>query len=142
LTYDPHAPRAKPRRIGIFSSQPTFAKVDKRTHEYAYMAFVRRDLTEHIGEPSVTQKMLIERAAILSLRLAKLDAKILDDAPFTQHDTNYMIAWQNALTRVLVALGIHGQAARPPTALGTGGSTTSIADYYQRALAASQQAAE
>jgi hypothetical protein len=119
-------------KIGVYSSAPVLRKLDKRTREAGFMAWVRHDLTTHIGTPSVTQKMLIDRAAVLSLRLAKLDAKIIDDAPFTQHDTNYMIAWQNALTRVLVALGVHGEASR---------STTSIADYYQRALAATQQAA-
>jgi hypothetical protein len=50
--------------------------------------------------------MLIERAAVLTLRLAKLDDKIVNETgPLTLHDTNYVIAWQNALTRCLKALG-------------------------------------
>jgi hypothetical protein len=96
-------------KIGVYSRPPAFAKLDKRTREAGFMAWVRHDLTEHIGgNPSVTQRMLIDRAAILSLRLAKLDQKIIADESFTLHDNNHAIAWSNALTRVLVALGVHG----------------------------------
>jgi hypothetical protein len=60
--------------------------------------------------------MLIERAAVLTLRLAKLDSKIINETgPITLHDTNFIIAWQNSLTRVLVALGVHAAAAPVPT---------------------------
>ena len=73
---------------------------------------VRRDLLQHIGgKPTVVQRMLIDRAAVLSLRLALLDEKIIADHPLTEHDTNHIIAWQNALTRVLVALGVGADAA-------------------------------
>jgi hypothetical protein len=74
---------------------------------------VRRDLTRHIGgHPTVVQRMLIERASILTLRLAKLDDKIINETgPLTLHDTNYVIAWQNSLTRILVALGVNAAAA-------------------------------
>jgi hypothetical protein len=72
------------------------------------MARVRRDLTDHIGgNPTVVQRVLIERAAVLTLRLAKLDDKVAGEpGNITIHDTNFVIAWQNALTRILVALDI------------------------------------
>jgi hypothetical protein len=72
------------------------------------MARVRRDLTAQIGgEPTAIQRLLIQRAAMLTLRLAKLDDKIVGETGnLTLHDTNFVIAWQNALTRVLVALDI------------------------------------
>jgi hypothetical protein len=80
------------------------------------MAWVRADLTAHVGgNPSYTQKLLIDRAAVLSLRLAKLDAKIVADDGLTLHDNNHAIAWSNALTRVLVALGVQPAAAKPTT---------------------------
>jgi hypothetical protein len=33
----------------------------------------------------------------------------------TLHDTNYVIAWQNALTKVLKAIGVNAAAAPAPT---------------------------
>jgi hypothetical protein len=61
--------------------------------------------------------MLIARACMLSLRLAQIDRKILTEAEFTEIDNNATIAWSNALTRTLVALGVHPEAARSgPTA--------------------------
>jgi hypothetical protein len=78
------------------------------------MARVRRDLTRYVGKPTVVQRMLIERAAVLILRLAKLDDKIINESgPLTLHDTNYVIAWQNALTRVLIALGVDQAVVQP-----------------------------
>jgi len=77
------------------------------------MRAVREDLLEHIGgKPTVVERMLIERASILTLRLAKLDQKIVADRHFTEHDNNHAIAWTNALTRVLVALGVHADAVQ------------------------------
>ena len=77
------------------------------------MRAVREDLLEHIGgKPTVVERMLIERASILTLRLAKLDQKIVADRHFTEHDNNHAIAWTNALTRVLVALRVHADAVQ------------------------------
>ena len=53
-------------RIGVYSRQPALRKLDKRTREAGYMAWVRADLIAHVGgNPTVVQKMLIDRAAIL-----------------------------------------------------------------------------
>ena len=43
------------------------------------------------------------------------DGKIIEDR-LTQLDNCQLIAWQNALTRTLVALGVNGEASRglPP----------------------------
>jgi hypothetical protein len=101
------------RRIGAYSWSTTLAKVDGRTKVGMMLREVRRDLLKHVGgKPTVVQRMLIDRAAVLTLRLALLDEKIIADHPLTEHDTNHIIAWQNALTRVLNALGV-GAAAAP-----------------------------
>jgi hypothetical protein len=79
------------------------------------MPAIREELLEHIGgEPTVTQRILIERAAILTLRLAKIDQKIVDDQPFALIDNNSPIAWQNALTQVCVTLGGTRGLHQPP----------------------------
>jgi hypothetical protein len=57
---------------------------------------------------------LIDRAAILSLRLAQIDRRIIQEETMTILDNSQTVAWQNALTRVLVALGVKkDQITRP-----------------------------
>jgi hypothetical protein len=77
------------------------------------MARVRDDLLAYVGpNPTPVERMLIERAAVLSLRLAQIDRKIFEEADFTVTDNHCTIAWQNALTRCLVALRMPAEAAR------------------------------
>jgi hypothetical protein len=101
----------KTRSIGPYSHPVSLAKLDGRTREATFLGRVRAELTEHVGKPSVVQRMLINRAAVLSLRLAMLDQKIIRDQALTEHDNNHIVAWQNALTRILVALGVRAEAA-------------------------------
>jgi hypothetical protein len=90
------------------------------------MRRVRAELTEHVGgHPSVTERMLIERATMLSLRVAQIDAKILSDEVLTLHDNQHALAWINALRRTLVDLGL---AARTP---GTS-VTASLSDWVTK----------
>lgn len=82
------------------------------------MRQVRAELLEHVGgRPTATQRMLIDRAALLTLRLAQIDRRIFADQDLTILDNNQTVAWQNALTRVLVALGVHQEAAREAPSL-------------------------
>jgi hypothetical protein len=103
--------------MGAYSRRFTLAKADGKTREAWLIRRVQEDLIAHVGgKPNTVQRMLIERAAVLTLRLAKLDAKIVNETgPLTLHDTNYVIAWQNALTRCLVALGVNPAAAPRPS---------------------------
>lgn len=118
LSKTKYRPKAHP--IGAHSRPHSLAKLDGRRKEAWLMRRVREELTEHVGgHPTITQRLLIERAAVLILRLAKIDQKIVDDRPFTLIDNNSTIAWQNALTRCLVALGVHQDAARAGSSLGS-----------------------
>jgi hypothetical protein len=63
--------RAKGDCLGVYSCNTSLVEVDKRSREYRLMRQVRKDLTAHIGgSPNAAQRMLIERAVILSLRVA------------------------------------------------------------------------
>jgi hypothetical protein len=76
------------------------------------MRLVRDELIRHVGgSPSFTQRLLIERAVILSLRVAQIDKRILAGEALTTHDSNYALAWNNSLRRTLVALGLGPTAA-------------------------------
>lgn len=110
--------RVKGQGVGVYSCPTTLLRLDKRSREGRLIRQVRADLTAHIGgKASVVQRMLIERAALLSLRLAKLDQKIADGALFTETDNNTYLAWSNSLVRTLSALGAQPQATQQPPSL-------------------------
>jgi len=106
----------KTRRIGPYSNPGSLAKLDGRTREAALMRRVRADLVAHVGgSPNAAQRLLIERAVILSLRVAQIDARILAGGVLTAHDNDHAIAWHNALRRTIAALGLEPAAAPQPT---------------------------
>ena len=77
---------------------------------------MRAELTAHCGgNPSFPQAMLIERAAVLALRIAQIEAKMLAGEALTLHDNNHAIAWHNAYRRTLTAIGLEPAAAKAPT---------------------------
>jgi hypothetical protein len=103
-------------KIGTYSRKFGLVKLDGRTKESQLMRRVRDELTRHVGgNPSVTQRLLIDRAVIFSLRVSQIDRKILAGEPLTLHDTNHAIAWNNALRRTLVALGVEPHATSGKT---------------------------
>jgi hypothetical protein len=100
-------------KIGPHSRSHMLGRVDGRTSSGKLMAAVHAELLEHVGpHPTPVQRMLIQRACVLSLRLAQIDRKIFEEQEFTVIDNNQAVAWQNAMTRCLVALGVRYQAAR------------------------------
>jgi hypothetical protein len=108
----------KSRSIGLYSRPHTLAKLDGRTKEATLMRQVRKELIAHVGgSPNAVQRALIERAVMLSLKVAQIDAKMLAGGPLTVHDSNYALAWNNSLRRTLVALGIESAAQKPPSFL-------------------------
>jgi hypothetical protein len=111
--------RHKPRRrrteysprIGPYSRLPAIVEIDQRTKEAQLMRRVRDELTAHVGgNPSATERILIERAVMLSLRCAQLDIKIMSGEVLTQHDNSHALAWNNGLRRCLVDLGLQARA--------------------------------
>lgn len=84
-------------------------RIDGRSREAALLRRVRAELTAHVGgQPTATQASLIERAAILRLRLARLD---LDLAAGRVVDDDLHLRLSNSLSRLLKRLG---PPAAPP----------------------------
>jgi hypothetical protein len=102
-------------RIGPYSKPCVLAKIDQRTKEARLLRETRASLAARVGNPSVVQAALIERAAWLTLRLAQLDAKMTEGGAFSDHDNRAYMAWSNGLTRTLARLGMQPAAARQPT---------------------------
>ena len=108
--------QGKARDIGPYSKPHVLAKLDRRTREARHLESVRADLTAHLGgNPSATQRRLIERAAWLSLRVAMLDAAMAESGVMTDHDSRTYLAWSNSLSRVLAHLGLKGSEPKMPT---------------------------
>lgn len=96
-------------RLGPYSKQSTLAKTDGRTREARLVASLRRELIAHVGgSPTVTQRILIDQACQLKLRLAMMDRGDVGDGPFTmteQRQVQYL-AWCGTLERTLTRLGL------------------------------------
>ena len=82
------------------------ATLDRRTRAGRVMATVVRELTEHLGDASAPQRLLIQSAALKATRLALLSEQILaDDAPSSGSD-GHALAWLNSLRLDLQAIGL------------------------------------
>lgn len=106
-----HKPRrtrtAFTRQLGPYSRFHAIAEIDQRTKEAQLMCRVRDELTAHVGgRPSAVERLLIERATMLSLRVAQIDIKIMAGEVLTLHDNQHALSWNNALRRTLSELGL------------------------------------
>ena len=98
------------RKLSPYFQPSTLAKLDGRTRESRLMRRLRADLAAHVGgQPSATQRMLIERSVQLSLQIALMEAK----PTLTDHDGRQYITWTNALTRLMRQLGMKGAEQQP-----------------------------
>ncbi len=87
--------------------------MDGRTRESRLLRDIRKDLIAHCGgSPSTTQRVLIDRAARLTLQVALMDEKQADGG-LTERDGTQYLAWTNTLTRLMRQLGLKGAAERP-----------------------------
>ena len=77
------------------------------------MQQIRAELSAHVGQPSAVQRMLIERAATLSLQIETLDRRMFEGGQLSEHDSRVYLAWSNTLTRTLKVLGLSATCAVP-----------------------------
>jgi hypothetical protein len=100
------------------------AELDGRTREATLMRRVRAELTAHCGGAlNAVQRALIERAAILSIRVAQVDAKIIAGEALMLHVSNFALAWNKALRRTVAALSLEHGAAKPSDPMALSGAT-------------------
>ena len=101
--------------IGPYSRPESLANISGRTREGRIVRGVRAELTAHLGgRPSATQRVLIERAAMLTLRIALMDARATRGG-MSERDGREYLAWTNTLTRLMRQLGLKGVAQQPRT---------------------------
>ena len=80
------------------------------------MARVRRELTEHLGgNPTAPQRILIDRAAALSLRIHLMDRESARSGEMSERNGRQYLAWHNSLTRLLRQIGPPASVNPPVT---------------------------
>jgi hypothetical protein len=101
-------------KIRTFTNATVLAKMDGRTKEARLVRETRANLIAHLGgNPSATQRQLVERVVQLTLRVAAMDRKFAETGAHTLHDTNQYLAWSNSLERALRHLGLNPVAPKP-----------------------------
>ena len=91
------------------------ARVPSRDGRSADAVLLRRTkaaLTAHVGgKPSATQRALIDRASQLTLHVARMDAKAMEEGCLSDHASRVYLAWSNSLARTLALLGMDAAKA-------------------------------
>ena len=111
--------RARPyrgaKRVGVHSRRIGLGDIDGRLREARLMREITEELTAHCGgDPSAVQRRLIQRAAILHLRLALMDEQTEPDGTMTEKHAREYLCWNNAYVRTLRTLGLKGAPVRAP----------------------------
>ena len=101
-------------RLGPHSRLSKLALADGRVAEMRLLKKFKRELTTYFGgQPDALMSRLIERAAHLQLRLHLFDIQALTDGELSERNGRQYLAFNNSLTRTLVALA---KFAQPPEA--------------------------
>lgn len=95
------------QRIGPHSRPHKLQVIDGRSAEARRMKAIRAELVEHVGgNPSTAQRLLIDRVAMLLLRMELMDREALAGSPMTDIDQRAYLGWNNAVSRALRHLGL------------------------------------
>jgi len=112
--------KSKVKHIGPHSrvfGRGAVGKLDGRSREGRYLRAVEAELLEHVGPAAtVTQRILVGRAARAMLRLELFDEKMSAGKELTTQDGHVYGALNNALRLCLRELGLKGKApAKAPS---------------------------
>ncbi len=103
------------RRIDVQARPLRWTKNGRSREGQLYRA-VRAELIAHCGgAPSIAERTIINRLAMMQLHLAHLDESMFRDGGLSPHATREYLAWCNSVAKLLRQLGLKGAAERPPT---------------------------
>jgi|SRR5580700_10642391 hypothetical protein len=101
--------------LGAYSREIVLARPDMRSKEGRLLKQVRTELTRQLGgRLTPAQVAMVERCAMLQLRCAVLDGKLLNGT-FSEYDGKTYLAFSNSLARALKMLGLKATAAKGPS---------------------------
>jgi hypothetical protein len=108
------------RRVGPYSRTlrrgAIGATIDGRSTIGRYVRDLEAQLVAHCGgHPSITQRLLIDRAIKTTVQLAALDEKLAAGAGWTDHDSRTHGGLINRQRLLLRELGLKAAAAPAPT---------------------------
>lgn len=99
------------RNSRLFTRGP----IDGRSREGRYLGRIRQELVRHLGgNPSPVERQIIDRVAMLQLKLAQLDEKATSGG-LSEFELRAYTSLSSGLHRSLRALGIKGAPAKAPT---------------------------
>ena len=78
--------------------------LDQRRAEAKLMKEEREELSAACGDPTPLQRKLIERAALLKLRLHLMDKASMEDPVLSERNSRYYLAWSNSYNRCLAQI--------------------------------------
>jgi hypothetical protein len=88
---------------------------DGRSAEGRFVRALEAELVQHVGgDPTITQRLLIDRLIKIQLQLAAFDAK-LASGKWTGHDQRTYGGLLNAFRLTARELGLKATAAKPPS---------------------------
>jgi hypothetical protein len=94
------------KKPGPFSRDQAIVDLDRRTRAGRVMKGVIRELNAHIGDAMAPQRLIIQSAALKSVRLALLSDQLLNGEPPSEGSDHHALAWLNSLRLDLQALGL------------------------------------
>ena len=94
------------KKPGPFSRDQALANPDRRTRAGRVMRTVTEELMAHLGDASAPQRLLVQSAALKSVRLALLTDLLLDGTNISEGSDHHALAWLNSLRLDLQALGL------------------------------------
>lgn len=96
--------------------RPLGTALNAHSRDYKVLVKARRDLAASIGtELTPVQALLVEQAAQLRLRLVQADNQVVAGQPMTAVESKHYCALSNAMTRVLLRLGLDEKAQKKPS---------------------------
>ena len=93
------------RRLNLWSKRG-FAELDGRLAEAYEERRIIADLSRHVGQPTIPQKILIKRSARLLVMLSVLERRMIELAELGDLGSRQMVALHNALRLSLQAIGL------------------------------------
>lgn len=106
-------PRFAKRRLSMWSRRPLTA-IDGRTLEARREKEVVAELVAHVGgHPSAVQKILIARAARLTVVIELLERQVVEHGEVADLAGRQILAWVGTLSRILKLLGVERPQQMP-----------------------------
>jgi hypothetical protein len=119
MTIMPELAAPLPKRTRAIDPQMRPIRWANKGHSREARLFraLRTELVAHVGgKPTAAERAIIDRCAILQTHLALLDERMFGTGELSDHASKQYLAWANAVSRMLQALGLKPSKPQAMTA--------------------------